>query len=67
VQWSWGAGHPSGTVEEIQTHGKLEIESKGKKVHKNASEENPAVHVGREGNDVVKRMSELEKGGGGRA
>lgn len=61
VSWNWGSGHPSGTVAGIKTHGTLEIESKGKLVHKNADPENPAVHVGREGNDVVKRASELTK------
>jgi len=65
VEWKWGGGKPSGVVEEIKTDGQLEIKSKGKMVHKNASPENPAVHVGREGNDVVKRMSELETIGDG--
>ena len=61
VSWNWGSGHPSGTVAEIKAQGSLEITSKGKKVHKNANTENPAVHVEREGNDVVKRASELTK------
>jgi hypothetical protein len=51
-------------VAEVKTSGKLEIETAGKKVHKNADEPNPAVHVAREeGNDVVKRASELTKEG----
>ncbi|KAF8531058.1 hypothetical protein BDD12DRAFT_45054 [Trichophaea hybrida] len=61
VSWKWGGGAPSGVVKEIKTEGKLEIESKGKLVHKNADPSNPAVHVAREGNDVVKRASELTK------
>ncbi|KAF8157171.1 hypothetical protein B0H34DRAFT_489960 [Crassisporium funariophilum] len=61
VQWNYGAGHPTGTVDEVQTEGKLEIKTAGKLVHKNASPENPAVHVARKGNDVVKRASELTK------
>lgn len=62
VSWKWGSsGHPSGTVAEIKTHGALEIESKGKRVRRNADLDNPAVHVVREGNDVVKRASELTK------
>ncbi|KAG6917748.1 hypothetical protein DXG01_001286 [Tephrocybe rancida] len=61
VTWNWGGGHPSGTVAEIKTDGQLEIESKGKLVHKNADPSNPAVHVERSGNDVVKRASELTK------
>ncbi|RPB08006.1 hypothetical protein P167DRAFT_467145, partial [Morchella conica CCBAS932] len=61
VTWNWGSGHPSGTVAEIKNHGSLEIISKGKRVHKNADPDNPVVHVEREGNDVVKRASELTK------
>ncbi|RPA92979.1 hypothetical protein L873DRAFT_1603979, partial [Choiromyces venosus 120613-1] len=61
VSWNWGSGHPTGTVAEIKDHGSLEISSKGKKVHKNADPKNPAVHVARDGNDVVKRASELTK------
>lgn len=45
----------------METHGSLEIESKGKRVRRNADLDNPAVHVAREGNDVVKRASELTK------
>ncbi|TFK23024.1 hypothetical protein FA15DRAFT_621613, partial [Coprinopsis marcescibilis] len=65
VTWNYGKGHPSGTVAEVQTEagGKLEIETAGKTVHKNSDPQNPAVHVEREGNDVVKRASELEKTG----
>ncbi len=49
----------------MKTSGKLEIESKGKRVHKNADKSNPAVHVERDGNDVVKRASELKRLRGG--
>ena len=43
------------------TEGELAIQSKrGNTIKKNADAENPAIHVGREGNDVVKRASELE-------
>ncbi|KAH6908760.1 hypothetical protein BKA70DRAFT_1278678 [Coprinopsis sp. MPI-PUGE-AT-0042] len=63
VSWKWGSGRPSGTVAEVKADegGQLEIETAGKKVHKNTSPENPAVHVERKGNDVVKRASELTK------
>ncbi|RDB17448.1 hypothetical protein Hypma_001596 [Hypsizygus marmoreus] len=61
VSWKWGNGEPTGTVAEVKTDGPLEIESKGKRVHKNSDPANPAVHVEREGNDVVKRASELTK------
>ncbi|KAK2465084.1 hypothetical protein APHAL10511_002892 [Amanita phalloides] len=65
VSWNWGGGHPTGKVAEIQTSGKLEIESKGKRVHKNADEQNPAVRIGHSGDDVVKRASELNRLRGG--
>ncbi|KAG6893885.1 hypothetical protein C0992_008291 [Termitomyces sp. T32_za158] len=61
VSWKWGTSEPTGTVAEMKTEGKLEIETKGKLVHKNADPSNPAVHVERSGNDVVKRASELTK------
>ena len=67
VQWNWGAtGKPQGVASEVVAD-KLTITSKGKQVSKNGDEENPAVHVSREGNDVVKRAAELhvvEKGDG---
>ena len=65
MTWNWSGGHPKGKVVEVKTSGKLEIESKGKRVHKNADESNPAVHIGRDGNDVVKRASELNRLRGG--
>lgn len=61
VSWKWGTSEPTGIVAEMKTEGKLEIETKGKLVHKNADPSNPAVHVERAGNDVVKRASELTK------
>lgn len=68
VSWKWGQGKPSGTVAETADEGELAIRSnKGNRIKKNASPENPAVHVTRSGNDVVKRASELEKEGEGEA
>ena len=65
MSWNWSGGHPKGKVAEVKTSGTLEIESKGKRVHKNADESNPAVHIERDGNDVVKRASELSRLRGG--
>jgi Hypervirulence associated proteins TUDOR domain len=60
VSWNWGSGQPSGNVVETKTEGEIAIKSKrGNTIKKNASPSNPAVHVGRSGNDVVKRASEL--------
>ncbi|KAI1171315.1 hypothetical protein F4777DRAFT_566017 [Nemania sp. FL0916] len=61
VSWKWGGGAPGGTVAETKESGDLAIKSKrGNTIKKNASRDNPAVHVGRSGNDVVKRASELK-------
>ncbi|KAK5625816.1 hypothetical protein RRF57_001532 [Xylaria bambusicola] len=60
VSWNWGGGAPGGTVAETKDEGEIAIKSKrGNTVKKNASPDNPAVHVERSGNDVVKRASEL--------
>ncbi|KAI0433202.1 hypothetical protein F5Y09DRAFT_338993 [Xylaria sp. FL1042] len=60
VSWSWGGGASGGTVAETRDQGEIAIKSKrGNTVKKNASPDNPAVHVERSGNDVVKRASEL--------
>ena len=62
VSWQWSGGRPGGTVAETKSHGDISIQSKkGNTIKKNASADNPAVHVSRSGNDVVKRMSELDK------
>ena len=69
VTWNWGSGHPGGKVTEVKEHEELVIESKGKRIKKNASPDNPAVKIERSGNPVVKRASELnevEKGDGGK-
>jgi len=69
VSWNWGGGAPGGTVAEKKTEGEIAIQSKkGNTIKKNASKDNPAVHISRSGNDVVKRVSELnvdKKGSGG--
>ncbi|KAI0965531.1 hypothetical protein F4678DRAFT_467393 [Xylaria arbuscula] len=60
VSWNWGGGAPGGTVAETKDEGEIAIKSKrGNTIKKNASPDNPAVHVERSGNDVVKRASEL--------
>lgn len=61
VSWQWGSGAPSGTVAEVAKEGEVAIEShRGNTIKKNAEPDNPAVHVERSGNDVVKKASELE-------
>lgn len=69
VSWAYGGGRPGGEVAEKKDEGEIAIQSKrGNTIKRNAEPDNPAVHVSRPGNDVVKRQSELdveEKGEGG--
>ena len=45
---------------ETKSEGEIAIKTKrGNTVKKNAEPDNPAVHIERSGNDVVKRASEL--------
>ncbi|KAF2236853.1 hypothetical protein EV356DRAFT_565308 [Viridothelium virens] len=61
VSWQWSGGRPGGTAAEVATEGKVAVEShRGNTIAKNAEPDNPAVHVERPGNDVVKKASELE-------
>jgi hypothetical protein len=61
VSWNWGSGQPGGEVAEVKEQGEIAIEShRGNTIKKNASPDNPAVHIARSGNDVVKRASELQ-------
>lgn len=60
VSWNWGGGAPGGKVAEKKTEGEIAIKSKrGNTIKKNAEPNNPAVHIERSGNDVVKKASEL--------
>ena len=60
VSWNWGGGAPGGKVAETKEHGEISIQSKrGNTIKKNAEPGNPAVHIERSGNDVVKKASEL--------
>lgn len=61
VAWNWGGGAPGGEVVDKKEEGEVAITSKrGNVIKKNAEPDNPAVHVGRSGQDVVKKASELE-------
>ncbi|KAF2760985.1 hypothetical protein EJ05DRAFT_429052, partial [Pseudovirgaria hyperparasitica] len=60
VSWNWGNGKPGGEVAEVADKGEIAIEShRGNTIKKNAEPDNPAVHIARPGNDVVKRANEL--------
>ncbi|KAF2672716.1 hypothetical protein BT63DRAFT_475327 [Microthyrium microscopicum] len=61
VSWKWSGARPSGEVVEVATEGEISIQSnKGNTIKRKADPEDPAVHVGRKGNDVVKRAHELD-------
>jgi len=66
VSWNWGGSHPSGTAAEVKA-GEVTVTShRGNDITKTGTEEDPAVHIERSGNDVVKTASELkveEQGG----
>ncbi|MCJ1389117.1 hypothetical protein MMC18_001971 [Xylographa bjoerkii] len=68
VSWNYGGSKPSGEVAEKKTEGEVAVTSKkGNTIKRKGEPENPAVHIAREGNDVVKKQSELtveEKAGG---
>lgn len=60
VSWKWGNGHPDGTAAEVKA-GEVTVTShRGNEIKKTGDESNPAVHVERSGNDVVKLANELE-------
>ncbi|KAK8193980.1 hypothetical protein BKA81DRAFT_281936, partial [Phyllosticta paracitricarpa] len=61
VSWKWGDNKPSGTVAEVAKEGEVTVDThRGNTISKQAEPDNPAVHVERPGNDVVKKASELE-------
>ena len=68
VSWNYGGAQPSGELVEKKTDGEVSVQSKrGNTIKRKGDAENPAVHVARSGNDVVKKQSELnveEKGDG---
>ncbi|MCJ1410200.1 hypothetical protein MMC19_004285 [Ptychographa xylographoides] len=60
VSWNYGGGKPSGEVAEKKTDGEVTVTSKkGNTIKRKGEPENPAVHIAREPNDVVKKQSEL--------
>lgn len=59
VSWNWNGSHPSGTAAEVKA-GEVTVTSKrGNEISKTGDENNPAVHIERSGNDVVKTANEL--------
>lgn len=60
ASWNWNGSTPSGEVAEKKTEGEVSIQSKrGNTIKKAAQPNDPAIHLARPGNDVVKNQSEL--------
>ena len=60
MSWNYGGAQPSGEVAEKKADGEVSIQSKrGNTIKRKGDPENPAVHIARSGNDVVKKQSEL--------
>ncbi len=61
VAWRWGNGLAQGVVNEVHTQ-RVEITSKGKKIARNGTADNPALVIEhKSGNPVLKLASEVQK------
>ena len=61
ASWNWNGSAPSGEVAEKKDEGEVAIQSKrGNTIKKAAQPNDPAIHLARPGNDVVKNQSELD-------
>lgn len=61
VAWEWGNGLAEGTVKSVHNQ-RISIESKGKTITRNGSDDNPAIVIAhKSGNDVLKLSSEVQK------
>jgi hypothetical protein len=59
VSWNWNGSHPSGTASEVKPGEVTVVSHRGNEISKTGDESNPAVHIERSGNDVVKLANEL--------
>jgi len=59
VHWNWNGSHPSGTVGEVKAGEVTVVSHRGNEISKTGTASNPAVHIERSGNDVVKTANEL--------
>lgn len=61
VAWIWTSGIAEGTVVEVH-YRRTEITSKGKRIARNGTADNPAVVINhKSGNLVLKLQSEIQK------
>jgi len=59
VSWNWNGPHPSGAAVEVKPGEVTVVSHRGNEIKKTGDESNPAVHIERSGNDVVKTANEL--------
>jgi hypothetical protein len=59
VSWNWNGSHPSGTASEVKPGEVTVVSHRGNEISKTGDETNPAVHIDRSGNGVVKLANEL--------
>lgn len=61
VTWSWGSSHAQGTVTEVH-HERVSRTTKGEKVTRNGTDDDPAYVIEQEdGTVVLKLRSEVER------
>ena len=61
VAWKWGNGLAQGIVKSVHTEPMI-ITSKGKRIKRNGSEDNPAIVIEhKSGNDVIHLASEIQQ------
>ncbi len=61
VAWTWGNGLAQGVITEIRTE-RTEIMSKGKKIVRNGTADNPALIIKhKSGNPILKLQSEVQR------
>lgn len=60
VAWKWANGLAEGTIKSVR-YEPTEILSKGKRIKRNGTKDNPALVIAhKSGNDVVKLSSEVQ-------
>ncbi|WP_010147111.1 DUF2945 domain-containing protein [Serinicoccus profundi] len=61
VTWSWGSSHAQGTVTEVH-HERVSRTTKGKKVTRNGTDDDPAYVIEQDDDTVVLKLrSEVER------
>lgn len=61
VAWKWGGGMADGVVAEVSDSKMVHETKPGVNVTRNGEPDNPALYIERDGNNVVKKQSEVYK------